>query len=282
MKKRILAGGFLAAALLVPVCFALLFSVPAQPELSNVGVLPQSERQGCYQYDSGRLLDRDGKIQVVVWNIYKQNRSDWQAELSQLTQHADLLLLQEASLTPPLDRWLQSGNWKATQVNAFRVLGESAGVLNAARVAPQQVCGYTAMEPWLRLPKSGLVAFYPLSSGQSLALVNLHAVNFTLGTEEYHAQIRQLLSKLKSHQGPVIVAGDFNSWSEERSAVVQRAMSALGMQEVRFTPDQRVRFINGLPLDHVFYKHLYLQTAEAPVSDASDHNPLLVTFSLTQ
>lgn len=52
------------------------------------------------------------------------------------------------------------------------------------------------------------------------------------------------------------------------------------MKEVEFTPDQRLRFMTGLPLDHVFYKGLTLEQAQAPESDASDHNPMLVSFRL--
>lgn len=282
MKKRLVVWGLLLAVLLVPGSFAVLFSVPDEPQLTQADPLTEALPQQCSQYPAHDYLDHNGTLKLVVWNIYKQNRPDWQPVLQELSADANLLLLQEASMSGELHAWLQQKRWQANQVNAFEVLGEPAGVLNAARVAPQQVCAFTALEPWLRLPKSALYALYPLSSGQSLALVNLHAINFTLGTAEYQSQIEQLLGQLQQHQGPVIVAGDFNSWSEERTAWLSQAMTANGLQEVHFNPDQRVRFINGLPLDHVFFKQLSLKTAEAPVSDASDHNPLLVTFTLSE
>jgi len=217
-----------------------------------------------------------------VWNIYKQNREGWSEELSRLSSDAQLLLLQEASLNTGLKQWLSEQGWEGNQVNAFKVMGESAGVINLARTTPNLACGYTEMEPWLRLPKSGIYARYPLSNGQVLAVVNLHSVNFTYGTDEYQLQLEALANELSQHTGPIIVAGDFNSWSEERMSVMKQVLTSLGLSEVSFSPDNRVRFISGLPLDHVFYRGLKLENAKAPESDASDHNPLLLSFSLLQ
>ncbi|GHY80674.1 hypothetical protein VCSRO169_1785 [Vibrio cholerae] len=132
----------------------------------------------------------------------------------------------------------------------------------------------------MRLPKSAIYARYRLSDGQELVVVNLHAVNFTYGTQEYRQQLTALLDELRDFTGPVIVAGDFNSWSEARMALLSTQLASVGLQEVRFSPDNRTTFINGLPLDHVFYRGLQLEKAEAPISDASDHNPLLVRFRL--
>lgn len=63
-------------------------------------------------------------------------------------------------------------------------------------------------------------------------------------------------------------------------ALVSANLASIGLQEVAFDPDHRTTFITGLPLDHVFYRGLVLKKAEAPKSDASDHNPLLVSFQL--
>jgi endonuclease/exonuclease/phosphatase (EEP) superfamily protein YafD len=57
-------------------------------------------------------------------------------------------------------------------------------------------------------------------------------------------------------------------------------MATLGLSQVTFEPDHRKKFITGLALDHVFYRDMKVKRAEAPLSDASDHNPLIVEFSL--
>ncbi|MFV0449846.1 MAG: endonuclease/exonuclease/phosphatase family protein [Vibrio sp.] len=281
MKKRyLLLLGLLSCLAIVFSGYKLVFNIPEHPQLITVGENRAGQPLVCYRNEHALPLDKHGHLGLLVWNIYKQNREGWSEELSRLSSDAQLLLLQEASLNTGLKQWLSEQGWEGNQVNAFKVMGESAGVINLARTTPNLACGYTEMEPWLRLPKSAIYARYPLSNGQVLAVVNLHAVNFTYGTDEYQLQLQALANELSQHTGPIIVAGDFNSWSEERVKVMKQVLTSLGLNEADFSPDNRVRFISGLPLDHVFYRGLKLENAKAPESDASDHNPLLVRFSL--
>ncbi|MCZ4370641.1 endonuclease/exonuclease/phosphatase family protein [Vibrio diazotrophicus] len=283
MKKRyLLLFGLLSCLAIVFSGYKLVFNIPEHPQLITVGENSVGQPLVCFQDDKALPLDQQGQLGLLVWNIYKQNREGWSEELSRLSSDAQLLLLQEASLNSGLKQWLSDQGWEGNQVNAFKVMGESAGVINLARTTPNLACGYTEMEPWLRLPKSGIYARYPLSNGQVLAVVNLHSVNFTYGTDEYQLQLEALANELSQHTGPIIVAGDFNSWSEERMSVMKQVLTSLGLSEVSFSPDNRVRFISGLPLDHVFYRGLKLENAKAPESGASDHNPLLLSFSLLQ
>ncbi|MCV5940289.1 EEP domain-containing protein, partial [Escherichia coli] len=67
---------------------------------------------------------------------------------------------------------------------------------------------------------------------------------------------------------------------EYRITAMKQALREANLREVQFSPDHRTQFITGLPLDHVFYRGLTLKNAKAPQSDASDHNPLLVSFTL--
>ncbi|PAR33137.1 endonuclease/exonuclease/phosphatase family protein [Vibrio metoecus] len=279
MKKRYWAIPLLLVALAITAFFSI-FTIPSQPELITIGHNQQGEPLLCYQNAHAQILDKSRQINLLVWNIYKQNRPSWQTELSLLSASQQLLLLQEANMNEGLKQWINDNGWDGTQTRAFEAFGEAAGVINLAKVMPMMACAYTQVEPWLRLPKSGIYARYRLSNQQELAVVNLHAVNFTYGTQEYQQQLTALFEELRSFSGPVIVAGDFNSWSEARMALVSANLASIGLQEVAFDPDHRTTFITGLPLDHVFYRGLVLKKAEAPKSDASDHNPLLVSFQL--
>lgn len=282
MKKRYyLAISFVILSAAIT-GYKLAFTIPQQPQLLTVGESPSGKPLVCYRNELAKPLDNNGQLNLMVWNIYKQNRPQWHEALTQLSSDKQLLLMQEASLTNEFRAWIVDNGWGGNQVSAFKVMGESAGVVNLARTMPSLACGYTEMEPWLRLPKSGIYALYPLTNGQSLAVVNIHAVNFTYGTQEYQLQLKALSDELNKHQGPVIVAGDFNSWSEKRLTVMKNALLSLGLKEVEFAPDHRIRFMTGLPLDHVFYRGLVVRNAKAPESDASDHNPLLLSFSLSQ
>jgi endonuclease/exonuclease/phosphatase (EEP) superfamily protein YafD len=61
---------------------------------------------------------------------------------------------------------------------------------------------------------------------------------------------------------------------------MQSTLAKLGLIEIEFSPDNRTQFVNGMPLDHVFYRGLNVVEASSPVTQSSDHNPLLVSFSL--
>ncbi|GAL12642.1 hypothetical protein JCM19233_3634 [Vibrio astriarenae] len=261
--------------------FDMVFSKSDTPQLV---VYDKSASQApdiqCYYNDTPHAIDQDGYIELLVWNIYKQNRSNWKTALNKLSQSSQLVLLQEASLTKELQSWIGQGNWNGNAVDAFKAFETSAGVLNIARQLPAKACAYIELEPWLRLPKSALYAEYALSNSEQLAVVNIHSVNFTYGTDEYQRQLSALVTELQKHQGPVIAAGDFNSWSAERVEVMQQALKKVGLRPATYEPDYRKQFVNGLPLDHIYYRGLTLETAKAPKTDASDHNPLIARFKL--
>lgn len=237
----------------------------------------------CYRDEAAaKPIDQDGRLGLLVWNIYKQNEANWEQALDSYAKNAQLMMLQEASLTTEFKAWISKQSWGASYVSAFEVFDVGAGVLNLATQMPIEACAYTAVEPWILLPKSGLYALYQLSNGETLAVINVHAINFTIGTKEYLEQIEALESVVNQHQGPVIMAGDFNTWSEKRTGELKNLVQKLSLKEASFSPDNRRLFVNGLPLDHVFYRGMKLISGQSPTTDASDHNPLLVEFELTQ
>ncbi|MEZ8193555.1 endonuclease/exonuclease/phosphatase family protein [Vibrio cortegadensis] len=280
MKKKLVS--VLSIVALVFLGFSLLFSVPPTPEvISSVAGSNQKSLQ-CFDNPSPKAIDQNGELNVLVWNIYKQQRSNWREELKSLSEHRQLMLLQEASMTDELKGWIAEQSWGSNQANAFEVFNVGAGVLNLATNLPIQACAYTDLEPWLRLPKSALRAYYQLSDGSTLGVINVHAVNFTFGTQEYQQQLNKLEKSIRDHKGPLIVAGDFNSWSDARVQAMKNSLRELGVQEVHFNPDNRTQFVTGLTLDHIFYRGLELKNAKAPMTDASDHNPLQVSFKLVE
>ncbi|GAD78321.1 hypothetical protein VEZ01S_01_01000 [Vibrio ezurae NBRC 102218] len=261
-----------------------MFFVPTSQHILLTDGITDSQQESpfeCQEFaQNGAVLDNDGLIDVLVWNLYKQNRENWKPVLNQLLQGKQLALLQEVSLTDEFKDWLYQIKWVGQQAKAFEAFDVSAGVLNLAPVYPIRICAHLNSEPWLQLPKSALFATYPLSDGTVLAVGNLHAINFTAGTEEYQQQVLTLVDELQRHQGPVLFGGDFNTWSDTRMEALSAIMSQAHFKEAQFPRGQRSEFMNGHVLDHIYYRDLQLITAEAPTSDASDHNPLLARFAL--
>ncbi|MDX1304406.1 endonuclease/exonuclease/phosphatase family protein [Photobacterium sp.] len=254
------------------------FDVARAPEVT-ADITTPTYSYHCIDGTSDQPLDQDGALTVSVWNIYKQQRENWRQALELFTADSELVLLQEASLTTALKDYLDTSHWQVTMANAFKFFNTSAGVMNLSSVEAIETCAYLAMEPWLRLPKSALLARFSLSNGQVLAVVNLHGLNFALGLEEYKAQMDRLGRVLAKHQGPVILAGDFNSWRQGRIDVVRDFAEGLQLKAVVLNIDQRSTVL-GKPLDHLYYRGLRLMEAEAPKTEASDHNPIIATFRL--
>ena len=279
-KTKVVAGLGVVAGALGLGAFNSSFDVTMQPEVTNEVFAPHFTYR-CIESEIAPPLDNNGVLTVAVWNIYKQQRPNWRQALESFSQQSDLVLLQEASLNTDLKNYLDAHHWQVRMANAFRFLDTPAGVMNLSRVSSRQTCAYLAMEPWLRLPKSALLSQFTLSDDQTLAVVNLHGVNFAIGLNEYKQQLDSLKSVLEQHQGPIILAGDFNTWRKARIKVVRSFAHSLGLKEVQYHNDQRVRVL-GKPLDHLYYRDLQLIKSEAPKTDASDHNPLLATFKLTQ
>ena len=84
-------------------------------------------------------------------------------------------------------------------------------------------------------------------------------------------------SLLASHQGPIIVAGDLNTWSERRQRLVDEFMREHGLEPVVFTPDLRTT-VFGRALDHVYVRGLKAENAEVIPVTTSDHNALRMSL----
>lgn len=222
-------------------------------------------------------LQGNNGLQVLVWNIFKQQRANWLSLLEQFSQHTQLMLLQEAQTTPELVSFATRHYQAADQVPAIGLTAHPSGVMTLSAAHPLYCCPLREREPILRLAKSALVTIYPLTDNQLLMVVNIHAVNFSIGIDVYSKQLLPIADQIAHHQGPVIMAGDFNAWNRSRIDALYRFTHDAALHEVHFYNDRRRRAF-GHPLDFVFYRNLHVHQASVLVTSASDHNPLLVEF----
>jgi endonuclease/exonuclease/phosphatase (EEP) superfamily protein YafD len=226
-----------------------------------------------------RALDPHA-LRVLTWNIHKEGDAGWERDLAQFSAANDLILLQEAVLSPALLDLLETHHLRFTMASSFLYQDTDVGVLTAARVPPVTSCTELIVEPWLRIPKSATVSWFALmGTPQTLAVVNVHAVNFALSLDVYREQFDALVSALRSHDGPIIFAGDFNTWTDARLAVVQDAAAALHVIAIPFAEDLRSLFL-GHQLDHMLVRGLDVVQAAAIAVKSSDHNPVTATLRL--
>jgi endonuclease/exonuclease/phosphatase (EEP) superfamily protein YafD len=216
-------------------------------------------------------------IRILTWNIHKQADAGWLRDLRRFAAQSDVVLLQEAVLDEPITQLIDGEGFDWAMASSFEFAGADIGVMTVSRVAPLDVCTLRADEPLLHIPKSTVVARYALAGRvQTLAIANIHAINFSLSLDAYRAQLDAIADTLAEHRGPLIVAGDLNTWSSARSAAVRDVASRLGLAEVALPGNARSRFL-GREVDHIYVRGLAPVAAYAVAVTSSDHNPVLAT-----
>jgi endonuclease/exonuclease/phosphatase (EEP) superfamily protein YafD len=217
-------------------------------------------------------------IKLLSWNIQKTENDGWQEDLTRYSNDSSLVLLQEANDTAPLsDALLQFS--QASLAPGYHTGKMQTGVMTTAKQAALHHCFLQHREPWLRSFKTVQLSWYALSNQQRLLVVNIHSVNFTFGTKDYQQQIQAFRKIAESHQGPMIIAGDFNTWNVSRLAKLDDSTEQLGLAPVTFNADVRKRFF-GNPLDHIYIRGLKVDTSSTEASSSSDHNPLFAELSV--
>ena len=214
------------------------------------------------------------RFHLITWNVHKGQDTGWQEDLERLSKRADFVLLQEATQYQNLSTFST-----ALFVSSFSFNELLSGVKTFTQTQPEWYCGGGVAEPIIQIPKVASVMNLPLEKGNSLLLINVHLINFEWGISAYQAQLEQLFSFVENHQGPIIMAGDFNAWNEERLNLVNNLIQKYGLDSVALSQDERVRFLD-YPLDYIFTRGVKVVRATSEVVTSSDHNPLLMEFEL--
>ena len=219
-------------------------------------------------------------FRIVIWNIHKEGDRGWQDDLAAFAAANDVMLLQETVLDPVLRSIVDTAGLRWVMASSFLYDDNDVGVLTATRIAPIASCTQRVVEPLLRIPKSAVISWLRIAGRQeTLAVVNVHAINFDLFIDAYRAQMEALANTLSAHQGPIVFAGDFNTWSDARDRVLGEVAVRLGMTEIELSVDKRAAFF-GRHVDHVLVRGLEIVDAIAIPVTSSDHNPIQATLRL--
>lgn len=230
-------------------------------------------------------------IQILVWNLHKGGDQDFQKDFSILSYKKDLIISQEMLLNSEMKKVFSDlPDYLFSTATSFFVgkdltrtgvaIGSQVPAVNSYFLRSKN------LEPIIGSPKMTLINQYPIENHtEVLTVINLHAINFVSARAfgEEVDRISHAMLTLKLQNRPLIFAGDFNSWSEDRVNILNNLKIKFNLKEASFTPDHRLTFM-GLPLDHVFYsEHLELVSAKADKSyQGSDHKPLELIFDLNR
>lgn len=226
---------------------------------------------------------RGEEFGVLCWNTQKLTETlAFQIELARILRKYPtlFLLLQEAKLTLNSDSHFPEWSYAIapniqTKRSVFGVLTASQSAFNDAQ--PRLSTGREGM---IATFKSHMISSHPLDHNQSLLIVNVHAINFV--SAKYFLREMELLKlELQEHNGPLIVAGDFNVWSYQRRRYLQAFCDSIGLRQAYMSEPQHIKTYRQHPLDFIFYRDLWLKKATAiDTSTVSDHNPIYARFAV--
>ena len=218
---------------------------------------------------------------VLCWNVHKEmGEAAFERAFSHLLTRYDphLLLLQEAVLEPHAMHSLTHYNLASVKNIDFTKKGY--GILSASRF--ELLCEVPikteSRELYCMTKKSLLITAHPLGEREVLHVVNLHAINF-VSHRVFLYELGRLKEYLQQIDTPLIVAGDFNTWSVKREKHLEAFAAMLGLERVEMEDAHHIKRLWEKPLDHIFYRELKLLRARAiDTKKVSDHNPIWAEF----
>jgi endonuclease/exonuclease/phosphatase (EEP) superfamily protein YafD len=246
--------------------------------------------------DAYREAVMDGSsIRILNWNIHKEgNEKPWRDDFLRIVaeKRPHIITFQEARMETGFrslfDEDLRIG-W-AFSPNTFQKKYDAyCGVLTASPSRPDAVQAMLSngFEPITRTPKAALFTRYDLGpDNPALLVVNVHGINFKIGLDDFKDQLGEIFDRIADHRGPVVLAGDFNTWRESRLAFLAESATAAGLKAVDFAPENHwIESLSDNPLDHIFYSQALLAPTVGSSDvleevETSDHRPLYVELTL--
>ena len=132
-----------------------------------------------------------------------------------------------------------------------------------------------------------LATEYPLASTteptleQSLLVINTHMINF-VSFEKFRAHLDQAFQALDHHSGPILLAGDFNTWNKKRMQYFDELAMASSLKEVKMMRQPRLNHLLR-HLDHIYCRGLGVVDVHVHIDiHSSDHYPISLSLRLAE
>ncbi len=224
------------------------------------------------------IVRTEGILRFCIWNICKgAGGISFEHDFTYLLRSNDLFLVQEALLsTHSIQKYHDQGVEVIHAASYKRADGLRDGVMTMAKIkalgAHRRILCKTK-EPLLKTPKVALVSFYESKLfPEPLMVVNIHAtlIRTVQGARE---ELEHLLENLPSHNGPAVIAGDFNTFTKTYLHMVKTTLFKAGFNYVPFSNEMRT---TTAALDQVFVKNVSVVKSQINYDiQSSDHFPIL-------
>jgi endonuclease/exonuclease/phosphatase (EEP) superfamily protein YafD len=236
-------------------------------------------------------------IRILNWNIHKEgNLSEWKKVITHIVKDKkpDFILLQEVRLDGKFGDFISKDlkyGWEFSP-NLYQGKYDAySGVLTASHIKPKMVESALSNETELfsKIQKTVLFTKYPIGSPSlELLVVNIHGININIDLDGFKEQIRYIAEVVMRHDGPVILAGDFNTWKEARLDHLSKLVKEMELVKIDFGSNaDYVETMFGNPLDHIFISKEKLEVIKGSQDvivdiKSSDHSPLFVELRIRQ
>lgn len=243
---------------------------------------PKLQDEFWYRGKPSACPIREGRIRLGVWNIFKGNGGvGFLQDYQHFVQDCDLVLVQEALVSKQSIAQYWHDGFELVHCGSYqRMDGLRDGVMTLSRwprlIDPKRVKSIYA-EPIFKTPKVTLITRYQLSPDYEPTVANVHSTLFR-SVKRAREEITEVLTPLSRFQGPLIVAGDFNTFRGPYLQRLRESMEELGLMQVSFPNDPRRTDVQKL--DHIFVRDLLVERArvESRIC-SSDHFPLKASLS---
>ncbi len=220
------------------------------------------------------------QVNLLVWNVYKGRKQEFEKELRDLSLGKDMLLIQEVSFDEAFvrlsEKWsLNFEHWHGISFLMKKSISTGVSNLAVANSLSVNHLRTTDLEPFSKSPKMMLASTYSWENNKKLLVINIHGINFK-GWEGLKNQLDLTEELISRHEGPILFAGDFNTKNEERLSSADRYLSEYGLKRLEFENDPRKK-----KLDHLYTRGVEVFNSVLHLDNpGSDHPP--ITASLTQ
>lgn len=237
------------------------------------------------------------RLRILSWNIQKQGGGgNWKNDFLRIANEdkkPHLILLQEVRLDTSIIKILKDDlrmGWEFSP-NLYEHRHDAySGVLTASFIEPIMATPAlsSGTEPFTRTAKPFLYTKYLLDQASfKLLVVNVHCINFKIDLVAFKAQIQDFVGVVMEHDGPVLMAGDFNTWSGERLEHLYNRAVEMGLAKINFGSKARsIESAFGNALDHIFISKSKLAVVKGSQDvivdvESSDHYPLFIELWVT-
>lgn len=238
------------------------------------------QKDNTFTFGLSEIEAIDSSFRICVWNVHKCLSKKLKADIEKLFQDFDIILMQEAVFSEKWNQiWKNIQDFKWDFFRSFSLnKNTETGVLTGSKYRQKilTILPTVDREPILRTPKAtGISLIDIVGKSEKLLVVNTHAMNFNFGAP-FLRQIQNVYETIQNHEGPMIWAGDFNTWSKNRFRELEKITQKLGLEWL--IPENDKRF---LKLDHILYRGITPKYSEIRHDiKTSDHYPIFAEFEV--